>query len=174
MKNVLAGVVVVGLLGAMGWGLFKPKYPTPMEFEDSAGEKHSFAEYQRKGLPVLVSVVADTDSFSGRSLALLNTLGEQYPGARLAIVAFHLQVNDNAALQTWATAKGYNFTVVSIGKNPGLGVDLVNTMGMKFAGDVAVINARGRIAKVIETKTLTAAELDEKVRSAVSGVAGPP
>ena len=102
---------------------------------------------------------------------LLNSFAEQYPVERLGIIAFHLEA-DNAALQALAQAKGYRFTLVSIQKTPGLGIDLTNTMGMKIVGDVAVINRKGRIADIIETKSLTQSEFDEKVRAAVKKIAG--
>ncbi|MBS1151310.1 MAG: hypothetical protein H6Q89_3008 [Myxococcaceae bacterium] len=172
MKNALAAVFVLGILGAIGWSVFKPKYPTPMEFTDVYGDKHSFPGYQTQRVPVLVTCFSERDSFSPRSLELFQKLRDQYPAERLAIFAFHMEAADPVPVKAYAETKQYGFSLVAMKASPALGLDLYQTLGVSMAGDVAVIDKRGRIIKVIETKGLTAAEFDAQVMTAVKKVAG--
>jgi hypothetical protein len=169
-KNAVLGVIAALILAAIGYFALRPTYPTTMTFEDATGMAHSFTEYQQQLRPVVVTLVMDADSYSPRAVALLAKLRGEFSEEQLEVLAFDLNAADAKTAETYATAHALTYPVVPVRKTPGLDVDLIKTLGVRYAGDVAVIDLHGRIKKLLVGKDLTADEFETKVRSAVSSV----
>jgi hypothetical protein len=164
---ILVGVAVI-LAGA--YFMLRPTYPTTLSFEDATGTVHSFAEYKQQTVPVLLTLVMDGDSYSPRTAALFAKIRSEVPEEKLAVLAFHFTASDPKAADAYAAAHGVNFPIVPVKKTPGLDVDLLQTLGVKYGGDAALVDIHGRIKKLIVGKDLTAEEFENKVRAAVASV----
>jgi hypothetical protein len=167
------GLILIGLavVGAGAYFILRPTYPTTLSFEDSSGTAHSFAEYKQQAVPVLLTLVMEGDSYSPRTAALMAKLRGEVPEEQLAMLAFYFTASDPKVAEAYATAHGLTFPVIPVKKTPGLDVDLLQTLGVKYGGDVALVDIHGKIKKLIVCKDLTAEEFEGKVRAAVATVA---